>query len=126
MSLYNNDRIMVFIPTDFPEPVVPAINRWGIFVKSPTTGSPSIPLPKMIGNFRSRSKYSLLSIRSRSTTIFLLRFGNSMPITFLPGTTEILVDSALIDRAISSDKPIIREDFVPAEGSNSYRVTTGP
>ena len=29
------ERIIVFIQTDFPDPVVPAINRWGIEDKSP-------------------------------------------------------------------------------------------
>ena len=36
--------------TDFPDPVVPAINKWGIEDKSPTIGFPEILLPKAIGN----------------------------------------------------------------------------
>ena len=38
LCLYSNDRIIVFIHTDFPEPVVPAIRRCGIEVKSPING----------------------------------------------------------------------------------------
>ena len=45
------DKIIVFIQTDFPEPVVPAINKCGIEVKSPIIGDPEIFLPKAIGNF---------------------------------------------------------------------------
>ena len=35
--------------TDFPEPVVPAISKWGIDTKSPTTGDPDILYPNAIG-----------------------------------------------------------------------------
>ena len=38
-NLYNNETIIVLIHTDFPEPVVPAINKWGIEVKSPIIGT---------------------------------------------------------------------------------------
>ena len=36
--------------TDLPEPVVPAINKCGIVLKSPLIGSPDILFPKAIGN----------------------------------------------------------------------------
>ena len=39
--------------TDLPEPVVPAIRRCGIEVKSPVIGIPEILLPKAIGNLTS-------------------------------------------------------------------------
>ena len=42
--------MIVFIQTDFPDPVVPAINKCGIEAKSPITGIPEIFLPKAIGN----------------------------------------------------------------------------
>ena len=45
---------------------------------------------------------------------------------FLPGIVEILADSELVFLAISSDKLIIFETFIPAAGSNSFKVTTGP
>ena len=50
----------------------------------------------------------------------------SIPIVLDPGTTAIRTDTALIERAISSDKPITLAIFVPGAGSNSYNVTTGP
>ena len=36
--------------TDLPDPVVPAINKWGMDVKSATKGDPEILLPRAIGN----------------------------------------------------------------------------
>ena len=39
--------------TDFPEPVVPAINKCGIEFKSPTTGRPEILLPRAMGSLLS-------------------------------------------------------------------------
>ena len=44
----------------------------------------------------------------------------------LPGIVAILVDSELVFLAISSYKLIILETFMPAAGSNSFKVTTGP
>ena len=39
--------------TDLPDPVVPAISRWGIDDKSPTIGLPEILFPNAIGNLMS-------------------------------------------------------------------------
>ena len=39
---------------------------------------------------------------------------------------DILADSELVFRAISSERFIILETFTPAAGSNSFKVTTGP
>ena len=51
VCLYRRERIIVFIHTDLPDPVVPAINRWGIEARSPIIGVPEIFLPNAIGNF---------------------------------------------------------------------------
>ena len=40
----------MLIQTDFPEPVVPAINKWGIELKSLVIGSPDMLLPRAIGS----------------------------------------------------------------------------
>ena len=50
LALYKIEIIIVFIHTDFPEPVVPAINRCGIEDKSPIIGFPEILFPNAIGN----------------------------------------------------------------------------
>ena len=39
---------------------------------------------------------------------------------------DILADSELVFLAISSDRFITLETFIPAAGSNSFNVTTGP
>ena len=52
--------------------------------------------------------------------------GNSIPMVLLPGIVEILADSELVFLAMSSAKLIIFETLIPAAGSNSFKVTTGP
>ena len=44
----------------------------------------------------------------------------------LPGIVAILADSELVFLAISSERLIILETLIPAAGSNSFKVTTGP
>ena len=44
----------------------------------------------------------------------------------LPGIVDILADSELVFLAISSERLITFETFIPAAGSNSLRVTTSP
>ena len=58
--------MIVLIQTDFPEPVVPAISRCGIEVKSPTIGLPEIFLPSAIGNLISfflKSAFAKISLK---------------------------------------------------------------
>ncbi len=49
-----------------------------------------------------------------------------MPRALLPGITAMRADRALIERAISSASPTMREVLIPLAGSNSKSVTTGP
>ena len=116
----------MLIQTDFPEPVVPAINKWGIEAKSPTNGIPEIFLPKAIGNLISLFKKSLLDRISLRKTFSRVELGSSMPIVLLPGIVAILADSELVFLAMSSERLIILETLTPAAGSNSFKVTTGP
>ena len=48
-------RTMALMATDLPEPVVPAIKRWGMRARSTTTDSPPMSLPsaRASGDFRS-------------------------------------------------------------------------
>ncbi len=60
------DKIIVFMQTDFPEPVVPAINKCGIDAKSPMIGVPEIFFPNAIGNLMSfllKSEWFKISLR---------------------------------------------------------------
>src|SRR3954466_14729019 len=43
-----------------------------------------------------------------------------------PETTATRADTALIERAMSSERLITRDDLMPGAGSSSYSVTTGP
>ena len=117
---------MVLIHTDFPEPVVPAINKWGIAVRSPIIGSPEILFPKAIGNFISLLLNFSSLIISFKNTFSLFEFGISIPIVFFPGIVATLVEIELVFLAISSAKLTIFETFIPEAGSNSFKVTTGP
>ena len=49
-----------------------------------------------------------------------------MPMALRPETTATRADTALIERAMSSAKPMTRDDLMPGAGSSSYSVTTGP
>ena len=104
--------------TDLPEPVVPAINKWGIDAKSPIIGIPEIFLPKAIGNLISLFLKSWWFKISLKYTFSLDKLGSSIPIVLLPGIVDILADSELVFLAISSDKFIIFETLIPAAGSN--------
>ena len=125
-SLYKSDRIIVLIATDLPEPVVPAISRWGILARLAITGSPAMSLPRASGNRMLLSPKSRAERISRSTTFSRMAFGSSMPMTLRPGTVETRADSADMLRAMSSASPITRLAFNPGAGSSSYCVTTGP
>ena len=82
----------MLIHTDFPEPVVPAINKWGIAKRSPTTGTPEIFFPKAIGNFISLLLNLLSAIISFRNTFSLIELGISIPIVFFPGIVATLVE----------------------------------
>ena len=56
----NKDSNIAFIPTDFPDPVVPATSRCGIFAKSTITGVPKISLPKAKGSLKFSFVFKLL------------------------------------------------------------------
>ena len=64
--MWSKDIIIVFIQTDFPDPVVPAINRCGIEARSAIRGNPEILLPSAIGSF-----ISFLVINDKFTSILV-------------------------------------------------------
>ena len=60
--------------TDLPEPVVPAIKRWGIEVKSPIIGTPDIFFPKAMGKFISfflKSDWLIISLNKHFSLMIL-------------------------------------------------------
>ena len=90
------------------------------------TGSPEIFLPRISGSDMFWSSNAWLPISSLSTTDSRLALGSSMPITLRPGMVATRADSADMLRAMSSASWITRLALMPAAGSSSYIVTTGP
>ena len=45
-ALYSRLRIIALMPTDLPEPVVPATRQCGILARSATSGLPTMSLPR--------------------------------------------------------------------------------
>ena len=116
----------MLIATDLPEPVVPATSRCGMRARSAITASPPIVLPRQRGSLCFETSKSSEPRSSRRYTVSRVSFGSSMPIALRPGITATRAETALIERAMSSDNAITRDDLMPGAGSNSYRVTTGP
>ena len=87
---------------------------------------PEIFFPRAIGNLISFFLKFELSKISLIYTFSLFKFGSSIPMVLLPGMVAIRADSELVFLAISSDRLIILETLIPAAGSNSFKVTTGP
>ena len=64
--------------TDFPEPVVPAISKCGIEVRSPIIGMPEILFPSAMGN-EPRLIGSILTAYQRLKTLPIGRGSQSTP-----------------------------------------------
>ena len=105
--------------TDLPEPVVPATSKWGMRARSTITGSPPMVLPSAMASLWPESPKSLVASNSRSSTFSRFWLGSSMPMALRPGTTATRADTALMERAMSSARPMTREDLMPGAGSSS-------
>src|SRR4030067_2841266 len=126
-ALYSRLEIILFKATLLPDPVAPATNRCGIFVKSATTGLPEISLPSARGSFDFNALNCSDAIISLRKTSSLKWLGTSIPTVDLPGrgaTMRTLTDFSA--RARSSDRFTILDNLIPGAGSNSYIVITGP
>jgi hypothetical protein len=105
--------MIVFMQTDLPEPVVPAMSMWGILVRSAISGSPEASLPRNIGSFIFENRSRLL-ISSRRRTFSLVGFGISTPTVSRPSMFEtIRMLTALSWRAMSEETALIAATFVP-------------
>ena len=114
-----NNRLsnMEFTPTDFPEPVVPATSRCGIFARSATIGWPEISCPRASVNGDFDSSKTVDESTSLKLTISLSSLGISMPTTDLPGitsTTRTLITDK--ERARSLAKLEMRDTLMPGAG----------
>jgi len=119
--------IIALSPTDLPEPVVPATNKWGIFDKSITTGNPPISFPRHMLNMEVFSSKVFDATTSLSLTISRSSFGISRPITDFPGMTStirtLIADNALA-RSLARFEILLT--LTPGARSSSNRVITGP
>ena len=125
LAFISKEVMMTFIPTDFPEPVAPAISKWGILLKSAKQTTPEMSRPS------GTSKMCLLSraasMISQKETGLTWVLGTSIPIKDLPGIgASIRTSRAASAKAISSDKETILLTLTPMAGWISYLVTDGP
>ena len=107
--------IIELMQTLLPEPVVPAISRCGIEVKSATSASPDESLPKNSGIAIFVCLLPANCIRSLIRTFSFSLFGTSIPMVCLPGsgaTTRIAPTARA--RAISLDNAEIWLTLTPA------------
>ena len=109
-----------FKHTDLPEPVVPAIKRWGIFARSATFGAPAISRPRHTVSGLFAEVNALDSTRPRMRTMLRWRFGTSMPTAALPGMgASMRTPEASRFKAISSARFVILLILTPEAGFNS-------
>ena len=121
------EQIIVFVQTDLPEPVEPAIKRWGILDKSASCGLPIISLPKATTILASLIALDSWARTSLNLTALILGLGISTPMVLLPGIGAwILTSFAASAKAISLLIPTILDTFVPLGTFTSYCVTAGP
>ena len=96
-------------------------------VMSTTTGWPAMSLPSASVSGESDSSYTCEAMISDRRTVSRNSFGISMPTEVLPGifstTRRLMTDS---ERARSRCRAVICEALMPAAGSISNRVMTGP
>ena len=119
--------IRLFMQTDLPEPVVPAMSRWGSLPMSPTMLMPPISLPTAKESRDLARLNTPEPMTSRAYTVDTSLLGTSMPTTeILSGIAEIRTPDAPRLRAISSAKPVILDSFTPRSNSSSYLVMEGP
>ena len=121
------EAIMVLIHTDFPDPVAPAISRWGMSLRSATMLFPEISFPTAKDIFDLALLNSSESISSLTRTGAGLEFSTSIPTAAFPGIgASILMLFALIFRAISSESFTMLLTLTPTAGWTSYLVTEAP
>ena len=118
---------MELMQTDFPEPVEPAISRWGIFPMSAIAMFPAMSRPSAADKWLSESRNTSESMISRMVTAEITLLGTSMPTAALLGIgASMRTPAAARLSAMSSARPVILLILTPADGWSSYRVTAGP
>ncbi len=111
---------MELMHTDLPEPVAPAIRRWGIFARSEMSGLPDTSLPSAMGISALAETQSSDSRISRMPTGVGVRLGISMPTAALPGIgARMRTDWARMPRAMFLSRLAIFSTRTPGAGTTS-------
>src|SRR5574341_477139 len=126
VALYRMDMIMALMVTLLPEPVEPAMSRWGMVARSATTMRPLMSLPMESVSFDLDPVNSCASMTSRSQMVSRSRLGTWMPTVLLPAMRSMRMLSARSARHRSSERLVMRLYLMPASGLSSKVVTTGP
>ena len=115
---------MMFIPTDFPEPVVPATRRCGARARSKTFTSPVTSRPIAMGRAAALSRNASLSTSSRADTVERCRFATSRPTQ--SSSREDITLPVFKATEMSSVRLRMADTLTPFAGNVLYRVTVGP
>ena len=111
--------------TDLPEPVVPAMSRWGIFARSAMTGWPAMSRPSATDSLLLEDWKELDSTSSRIRTVLRLLLGTSIPTAAFPGlgASDTHTCSRQVQRQIvrkvgnlADLHPSRRLDLIPGDG----------
>ena len=127
VALHSRLVISALTITLLPEPVAPAISRWGILARSTAIALPATSRPSANVSVEPEPRKSTSSRIRRSATTLNSLLGTSMPTALLPGigaSIRMLRAASAMDR--SSDSASIRLTLMCGAGWTSYWVTTGP
>ena len=127
-SCWNSSPVMIeFRHTLLPAPVAPATSKCGMRVRSLTNGWPFTSTPSGTLSAASLFSYAWLESTSRRYTVRRRGFGISTPTVPRPGSGAMTrIRDARMASARSSSSETMLPTLIPAAGSNSNMVTTGP
>ena len=113
--------------TLLPDPVAPAMSRWGILARSTAWALPATSRPRAKVSVEPEALKSTSSRIRRRATMLKSLFGISMPTALLPGIgASMRSERAASAMARSSASASIRLTLMSGAGWTSYCVTTGP
>ena len=103
--------------TDLPEPVDPAMSRWGILEMSASVTLPAMSRPSAAVSLLLAPWNSFESMISRMDTALITLLGTSMPTAALLGMGASMRTPAEARlSAMSSASPVMRLILTPADG----------
>ena len=110
---------MALTPTDLPEPVVPAISRWGILREVGDVGLAADGLAQRHGQRLARALVLGRGQQVAQVDGLARRVGQLDADGVAAGHDGDAAGGALIERAMSSARPRRGRDFTPAAGTSS-------